>query len=174
MFLLKSQRIVFLLTLITLSIFSISSAQAVDYKNVGLGLSFSYPDSIHLDMSNPDKDPYNIPFTYGKPPYSLSILLKDTGSVGNISTFLKTEHARQKAGGYAGEVQEKHYKLSSGHKAVELIRTTSHGTIYYFVFPTLKTKKIMGLWLMSSPAADPRGNAVTAYKAMRDSLALLR
>ena len=172
MFLFKSQRSVFLLTIMMLSVLNISGAQAVEYKNPSLGISFSHPESVKLDMSNAHKDPYKIPFTYGEPPFSISVLLKDTGVTGKLSNFLKREHSEQKKGGYAGQVQEKNYTLTSGQKAVELIRKTKYGTIYYFVFSTPKTDKIMALWLMSSSTADPEGHTISAYKAMRDSLSL--
>lgn len=172
MFVFKPQKSVFLLTIMMLSILHISSAQAIDYKNPSLGISFSHPDSVTPDMSNANKEPYKLPFTYGEPPFSVSVLLKDTGVTGKLKNFLKREHAEQKSGGYVGQVQEKNYTLASGQKAVELVRKTKYGTIYYFVFPTPKTKKIMALWLMSSSTADPEGQTIAAYKAMRDSLSL--
>jgi hypothetical protein len=172
MFVSKSQKVVFLLTIMMLSILNISSAQAALYKNPALGISFSHPDSVKLDMSNANKDPYKIPFTYGEPPFSISVMLKDTGVTGELSNFLKREHSEQKKGGYAGQIQEINHTLASGQQAVELIRKTKYGTISYFVFPTPKTNKIMALWLMSSSTAGPEGHTIAAYKAMRDSLSL--
>jgi hypothetical protein len=157
--------------LLTLSLSCVSiSANGAEYHNPDLGIAFTYPDSIKRDSANISTAPLKIPFTAGTPPMSVSVLLKDTGSIGTLDDFITREHAEQKSGGYFGQVEEHKHQLASGQHGIELIRQTKYGTIYYFVFPTPKTGKIMALHLMTSEIGDPTGEALKAYNQMKGSL----
>ena len=149
-----------------------SAAQAADYHNATQGVSFTHPDIAVLDNASGSDTSAKIPFTIGEPPFNVSVLLKNTGFHGSIDEFMAKEHQQQKDGGYAAEMTEKAVPLASGETAYELTRVTPYGTIYYFIFPILKSDEIMALWLMTSPDADPENKAYAAYTEMRDSLTI--
>lgn len=151
---------------------TLSECLAKEYVNHDLGIRFSYPENVTLDLANVSESPLNVPFVCGEPPFEVTIVLKDTGVEDSVSDFLSAEHEQQKAGGYFGEVVEEKHRLPDGRSAVELVRKTPIGTIYYFVFEVPKTPGVAGLWLVTSDAADPEGNAVEAYTMMRDSLSV--
>jgi hypothetical protein len=158
----------FTLLLLSLSCAGLS-AQAAEYSNADLGVFFTHPDNV-VQNAPMSADPLKIPFTYGKPPMSVYVLLKDTGVKGSLEDFIRREHAEQKAGGYSASVEEHPYTLPSGQHTVEIIRKTPYGTTYYLPFSTPRTGQVMALWLMTNSDADPNGEALKAYNQMKATL----
>jgi hypothetical protein len=143
----------FTLLLLSLSCAGLS-AQAAEYSNADLGVFFTHPDNV-VQNAPMSADPLKIPFTYGKPPMSVYVLLKDTGVKGSLEDFIRREHP---------------YTLPSGQHTVEIIRKTPYGTTYYLPFSTPRTGQVMALWLMTNSDADPNGEALKAYNQMKATL----
>lgn len=125
------------LTLLFLSLSCASlSAHAAEYSNADLGIFFTHPDNM-VQNAPMSTDPLKIPFTYGKPPMSVYVLLKDTGVKGSLKDFLRREHAEQKAGGYSASVEEHPYTLPSGQDQSKSSarRLTARLTTYPFQRP---------------------------------------
>ncbi|MFQ5541644.1 MAG: hypothetical protein ACE5E2_02350 [Candidatus Binatia bacterium] len=140
------------------------------YHNREIGVSFSYPKTLTIDDNSSKEKPLSVVFRYGTLPFTVSILFKELPGTNHLEEFITQERKAQNAGGYRDQIKEKRYQIEGGIPAIEFIRTSEIGTIYYFVFPAQKLRKLFALWHTTSKVADPQENAVKGYKIMIHSV----
>lgn len=154
------------------NLFAESMGQHV-YRNEEIGIAFNYPKSFAIDKAQSKPEPLSVVFAYGEPPFSLHVLFKEITHPNTLEAFIAQEREQQATGGYTHEVKEKRYQIKGDIFAIEFIRTSEIGTIYYFVFPSLRTNKLFAFYHVTSKVADPNETAVKGYRLMRDSLEFL-
>jgi len=142
------------------------------YKDTKSGISFHYPDIVILNKESSKKSPVSAVFTYGTAPFSSSVIYKEIEGSENIQNFIKKEHNAQIKGGYKKDVIEKNTNIDENTETVEWIRKTPFGSIYYFVFPSLKEHKLYAFYHVTSKNADPDQIALKAYELMKKTLIL--
>ena len=140
------------------------------YLNEETGVSFSYPKTLAIDNNNSTKDPLSVVFEQGTSPFAVHILFKELTGTTHFEEFIMKERRDQKAGGYRDQIKERKHTIDGKYSAIEFIRTSEMGTIYYFVFPAQKSRKLFALYHVTSKVADPQGDAIKAYHAMINSL----
>jgi len=144
-----------------------------DYRNEEIGIAFNYPEGFVIDDTNSRMDPLSVVFAYGDPPFSVHVLFKEVTHANTLEAFITQERKEQEIGGYSHEVEENSHQIREDVSAIEFIRASAIGTIYYFVFPSPKAKKLFAFYHVTSKVADPDEIAVDGYKLMRDSLEVL-
>ena len=171
----RMKKVIVLLSILLLAAESLSAEgnDQDDYRNEEIGIAFNYPESFAIDDANSRIDPFSLVFTYGDPPFSVHVLFKEITHANTLEAFVTQERKGQETGGYSHEVQENTYQIREGVSAIEFIRVSAIGTIYYFAFPSPKVKKLFAFYHVTSKVADPDEAAVEGYKLMRDSLDVL-
>ena len=138
------------------------------YSNTQSGIAFEYPDYMKMETKSKGERPLKLLFTYGEKPFSVSILFNEVEGVADMNDFIQKEHRKQRDGKYQNEIVEKRYKIDERAEAVEFVRDTPFGTIYYFVFPS--NHKLYTFYHLTSKNADPDKQALKAYDVMKKSL----
>ena len=141
-----------------------------NYRNKEIGIGFNFPKSFAIDGANSKIDPLSLVFTYGVPPFAVHVLFKEITHTNTLEEFVTQERKGQETGGYSHEVIEKSHRIGEDTTAIEFVRASDIGTIYYFVFQCPKVKKLFAFYHVTSNVADPDEVAVEGYKLMRDSL----
>jgi len=150
--------------------FVCEAAELHRYEDKSLGIAFYYPQALTIDKNASREAPLSVVFNHGQIPFVASILFKEIAGTGDLEEFIKMERQRQEQGGYKNEVQENRYLINQKMSAIEFVRESEIGTIYYFVFPSVKTGKLMAFWHTTSDIADPDRETVKAYQVMRKNL----
>jgi hypothetical protein len=140
------------------------------YLNEEIGVSFSYPKTLTINDNNSTKDPLSVVFVHGTSPFAVHILFKEITETNNLEEFIIKERKDQEDGGYRDQIKEKKHTIGGKYSAIEFIRTSEIGKIYYFVFPAEKSKRLFAFWHATSKITDPQGEAIKAYNAMINSL----
>jgi hypothetical protein len=156
--------------LLAVNFSALESADSKEYQNQSLGVTFNYPNPLTIDEKNSRQDPLSVVFNYGQPPFAVSILFKEVMGSTNLDEFIIKERQGQEAGGYRAQIEENKYTIEGKISAIEFIRTSEMGTIYYYIFLSQKSDKLLAFWHMTSKIADPDEKAVEAYRIIRESL----
>jgi hypothetical protein len=164
-----SKHLLALILITQLSVF-LYAKETLHYTNKTAGVTFVYPGILTIDEKSSTETPLSVVFSYGEAPFSVSILFKEVKPSTTLKKFTSQEKKAQKDGNYKNEIEEKLYMKNENMLAIEFIRRSAIGTIYYFVFPSPKTGTLFALWHLTSRSADPDENAVKAYETMRDDI----
>jgi hypothetical protein len=159
---------------LTISFHAVGSDGVQKYENPALGVSFNYPGTLTVDKSRSQENPLSVVFSYGQPPFATSILFKEVAHSTSLDEFVENERKIQQEEGYQVQVEERSYVIQDKISAVEFVRTSEMGKIYYTVFPSQTSGGLLAFWHMTSKAADPDEYTVEAYKIMIESLVLTR
>jgi hypothetical protein len=143
------------------------------YSNEEIGVSFSYPKTLSINNYMSTKSPLSVVFMHGTPPFAASILFKEITETNNLEEFIMKERKDQEADGYRDQIKEQKHTIGGKYSAIEFIRTSEIGNIYYFVFLAQKSKKLFAFWHVTTEVADPQGEAIKAYNAMINSLKIV-
>jgi len=158
------------------SVSTLEGADLKKYQNQSLGVTFDYPNAFAIDENNSKDVPLSVVFSYGQAPFAVSILLKEVMDSNNLEEFIKNESKDQRAGGYIAQIKENKYTIEGKIPAIEFIRTSEIGTIYYFIFPSQKADKLLAFWYITNKIvtskiiADLDENTAKAYRIMKESL----
>lgn len=144
------------------------------YHNNKIGVSFNYPKKLTIDRKSSKKDPLSVVFVYGTTPFAVHILFKELTGTNNLEEFIMKERKEQVTGGYRDQIKEMKHFIEGKYPAIEFIRTSEMGKIYYFVFPVQKSRKLFALWHVTSQIADPQGDAVKGFYTMINSLQIVQ
>ena len=157
-------------SLLLLSPLLLEASDVKKYQDESLGVTFDYPNILTIDEESSKAAPLSVVFNYGQPPFAVSILFKEVTDSNNLESFIENERKAQEIGGYRTQIEENKFTIDGKISAIEFIRASEIGTIYYFIFPSQKKNKLLAFWHVTSEIADSNKNAVKAYKMMRDSL----
>jgi hypothetical protein len=155
---------------VVVNVSALEGSDLKQYQHQSLGVTFNYPDTLTIDKENSKQDPLSVVFRCGQPPFATSIFFKEVMNSSNLEEFIQNERRGQEKGGYRDQIEEKKYTIGADIPAIEFIRTSEVGTIYYYIFPSQKSDKLLAFLHMTSKIADPDEKAVEAYRNMRESL----